>query len=121
MGSGSCSARCLRRDRRGVGSHCPFARLRHGHYRAVVPEPRPGTDTSPAAEELQFAVWRRMTPMQKCAAFQQLQATAEAFATAGLKRRYPHASERELFLRRVALHLDRETMVRCYGWDPEAQ
>lgn len=85
-----------------------------------MPEPRPGTDTSPAAEELQFAVWRRMTPMQKYAAFRQLQAMAEAFATAGLKRRYPHASERELFLRRVALHLDRETMVRCYGWDPEA-
>jgi hypothetical protein len=61
-----------------------------------------------------------MTPMQKYAAFWQLQAMAEAFAIAGLKRRHPGATDRELFLRRVAMHLDRDTMLRCYGWDPEA-
>jgi len=90
-----------------------------GGYPGSVPEPSPVTDTTPAAEELQFAVWRQMTPMQKYAAFWQLQAMAEAFAIAGLKRRHPGATDRELFLRRVAMHLDRDTMLRCYGWDPE--
>jgi len=90
-------------------------------YGAHVPLQRTAlTDTSPAAEELQFAVWRQMTPTQKYAAFRQLQAMAEAFATAGIKRRHPHADGHEVFLRRIALHLDRDTMVRCYGWDPEA-
>jgi len=32
---------------------------------------------------------------------------------------YPEASEREIFLRVAARRLDRETMVRAYGWDPE--
>jgi len=86
-----------------------------------VSEDRPATDTSPEAEELQFAVWRQMTPAQKYAAFRRLQAMADAFATAGIRRRYPQADEREVLLRRIALHLDRDTMVRCYGFDPQAQ
>ena len=32
----------------------------------------------------------------------------------------PHASEHEVLLRLAALHLDRETMIRAYGWDPES-
>ncbi len=105
--------------RRGAVPGARLGLAGEGDYPCCVHEPRPGTDTSAAAEELQFAVWRRMTPMEKYAAFRQLQDMAEAFAVAGLKRRHPGASERELFLRRVAMHLDRETMVRCYGWDPE--
>jgi hypothetical protein len=85
----------------------------------MVPDPAAISDTSPAAEQLQFEIWRRMSPAEKFAAFLDLQATAEAFAEAGIRRRYPLADAREVFLRRVAMHLDRDTMVRCYDWDPE--
>jgi hypothetical protein len=31
---------------------------------------------------------------------------------------YPQASEREVFLRVAARRLDRDSMIRAYGWDP---
>lgn len=77
-------------------------------------------DTSFVAERLQFDVWRRMTPAQKFAAFLDLQATAIALAEAGIRLRHPGADAREVFLRRTAKMLDRQTMVRVYGWDPDS-
>jgi hypothetical protein len=38
----------------------------------------------------------------------------------GVRHLYPNAGEREIFLRTAARHLDRETMVKVYGWDPES-
>ncbi|MCB9877784.1 MAG: hypothetical protein H6835_09305 [Planctomycetes bacterium] len=75
-------------------------------------------DTSLDAERRQFEIWAGMTPAQKFEAFAQLMAMAQALADAGIRRRYPHADEREVFLRRAARTLDAETMRRCYGWDP---
>ena len=37
---------------------------------------------------------------------------------AGVRRTYPQADHREVFLRTAARRLDRETMIRVYGWDP---
>jgi len=31
---------------------------------------------------------------------------------------YPEADEREIFLRVAARRLDRDTMIKVYGWDP---
>ena len=76
-------------------------------------------DTSLVAERQQFEIWRRMTPAEKFGAFLDLQATTIALAEAGIRLRYPTASAREVFLRRVARHLDRTTMMRVYDWDPE--
>jgi hypothetical protein len=45
-------------------------------------------------------------------------ATAEALGFAGLRLRYPDASERELRLRLASMRYDRETMIRAFGWDP---
>ncbi len=78
------------------------------------------SDTSLAAERAQFAIWRRMTPAEKFAAFLDLQQTAIDLAEAGIRLRYPQADAREVFLRRVARRLDRGTMLRLYGWDPDA-
>ena len=36
-----------------------------------------------------------------------------------IRRDYPNASDREVFLRVASRHLDRETMIAAYGWDPE--
>jgi hypothetical protein len=86
-----------------------------------VTEERPlAADTPLAAEHAQFAIWRRMTPTEKFAAFLDLQQTAIALAEAGIRLRHPHADEREVFLRRVARTLDRATVLRLYGWAPDA-
>jgi hypothetical protein len=64
----------------------------------------------------------RATPVWK--KFQQVANATEAcraFARAGILRRHPDASEKEVKLRLAALSLDRETMIRVYGWDPEVE
>ena len=77
-------------------------------------------ERSLATEHAQFAIWRRMTPAEKFAAFLDLQQTAIALAEAGIRLRHPQADAREVFLRRVARTLDRATMLRLYGWAPDA-
>ena len=37
-----------------------------------------------------------------------------------VRRMYPQADDREVFLRAAARRLDRDTMIRVYGWDPQA-
>ena len=36
-----------------------------------------------------------------------------------VRREYPRATEREVFLRAAALRLGNETVRRVYGWSPE--
>ncbi len=38
---------------------------------------------------------------------------------ANVRQTYPRADDREVFLRVAARHLDRDTMVRVYDWDPD--
>jgi hypothetical protein len=78
-------------------------------------------DTDEKAEQILVELARK-TPIWK--KFRQVSDTSEtvrAFALAGLKRRYPHASEKEIRLRLAALFLDRDTVIKVYGWDPEKE
>ncbi|MBL8756093.1 MAG: hypothetical protein JNK15_22560 [Planctomycetes bacterium] len=86
-----------------------------------VSDPRPlAMDTSADAEARQFAIWASMTPAEKFAAFEDLHRLAIALAEAGIRMRHPQASDREVFLRRVARSDNRRTMSAAYGWAPEA-
>lgn len=80
----------------------------------------PYADTDPRA----FAAWvdlqRRMTPGEKLAAVFAATEFVMRLQEDGVRRLYPEASPREVFLRAAARRLDRETMIRAYGWDPEA-
>jgi hypothetical protein len=40
-------------------------------------------------------------------------------ARAELRMRYPSATDREIDLRLRSRTLDRETMIRAFGWDPD--
>ncbi|MFT4844223.1 MAG: hypothetical protein ACI90M_004705 [Candidatus Azotimanducaceae bacterium] len=83
-------------------------------------EERPlAADTNLHAESMQRAVWQSLSPTEKLAAFFDLQDTAIALAEAGIRMRYPQATSKEVFLRRVARTLDTATMERVYGWSPE--
>ena len=82
----------------------------------------PGDDTSPEARRVQVEGYRRMSPQQKLARVFSLNRTLECLASARIKAWYgPQLSERELRLRLAALRLDRDTMVRVFGWDPDIE
>jgi hypothetical protein len=78
-------------------------------------------DTHPDVDRLQFEAFARMSPSEKCARVLSLIATARRLAAQGIRERHPGASEREVFLRLVSTWLDRDTVVRAYGFDPETE
>ena len=78
------------------------------------------TDTDPRAMEVWLELLRKMTPEEKLARSLELSELAFRMSEAGVRRAYPHAGEREVFLRAAARRLSREQMIAAYGWDPES-
>ena len=76
-------------------------------------------DTSPEALEVFFEIQRRRTPEQKLADVFELSQGLFETSEAGVRLRYPDASEREVFLRAVAAKTPRDLMIKAYGWDPD--
>lgn len=62
-------------------------------------------DTSPDAERLQVALWRRMSPLDKCRLVAEMTRSVESLSLTGIQRRHPDASERECLLRLAVLKL----------------
>lgn len=89
--------------------------------RVGLDQATPFDDAPPEVQRLVVEGWRRMTPAEKVAQVRRLTDTARRFALAGIRRRHPEASERELRLRLASYWLDRETMVRYLDWDPEVE
>ena len=96
----------------------------------VLQESRPGPalpsdpidDTSPEARAMMIEAYRRMTPEQKLQRVADLNRAVERMALARIRRQYgPDLDEREERLRLAALRIDRETMIRAFGWDPEIE
>ncbi len=77
------------------------------------------SDTDPRALEVFLECQRRLTPSEKVQGMLSLTRMVFETAEAEVRRRHPGISEREAFLRTAARHLDRETMMRVYGWDPQ--
>ena len=77
-------------------------------------------DTDPEALQVFIELHRKMTPGQHLAQIFELVEFGEGLQRSSVKAMYPDADEREVFLRVAARRLDRETMIKVYGWDPEA-
>ena len=75
-------------------------------------------DTDSKAFEVLIELQRKMSPGDKLACVLKSSAMLMALTEANVRRLYPQASEREVFLRAAARHLDRDTMIRAYSWDP---
>jgi hypothetical protein len=75
-------------------------------------------DTDPRALEVFLHLQRKMTAGEKIRAVFALNDLVRRIAEAGIRAQYPTASESEIFLRSAARRLDRDTMIRVYGWDP---
>jgi hypothetical protein len=78
------------------------------------------SDTDPAALEVFLDLQRRMPPEKKLAMVFSSIRLLSGLGEAAIRRDYPTASDREIFLRQAARRLDRETMIRVYDWDPDA-
>ena len=76
-------------------------------------------DTSEKVDRLQFDLFRKMSLSERVAIFRAINDSVQKLARMGIRLRYPDAPPREVFLRLAATRLDRETMIRVYGWDPE--
>jgi len=77
------------------------------------------TDTDPRALAVFLECQRRMTPSEKVQGMLQLAQAALDTMEQEVRRQNPGLDQRAAFLRTAALHLDRATMIRVYGWDPE--
>jgi hypothetical protein len=71
-------------------------------------------DTTRKIEDMQVARWRAMTPAEKARLISSWSRLVDAVALAGIRQRYPHASDRECFLRLAMLKLGRDLAQRAY-------
>ncbi len=72
-------------------------------------------DTTPEAWRTYLELLRRMTPEQKLQRAFDLTRLVRSFAEAGLRERYPNATDREIFLRRVRQEWGPELFRKVYG------
>jgi hypothetical protein len=79
----------------------------------------PGVDTHADVEQMMLEHWRRATPEQKLARMFGMGHMVNELARAELRSRYPDATDREIDLRLRSRTLDRLTMIRAFGWDPD--
>jgi hypothetical protein len=77
------------------------------------------SDTTEAADRLQFEMLRAMSEGKKAEILAGLLVAGAQLAMTGIRLRYPNASKREQTLRYAARLLDRQVMVDVFGWDPQ--
>jgi hypothetical protein len=78
------------------------------------------SDTARSAEAFVIEGYRSMSAADKLRRVDDLNEAILELAAARIRReRGVDIPERELRLRLASLWLDRETMVRVFGWDPE--
>ena len=75
-------------------------------------------DTDSKAFEVLVELQRKMSAGDKLACVLKTSAMWMALTEQNVRKLYPQASEREVFLRAAARRLDRDTMIRAYHWDP---
>ena len=72
-------------------------------------------DTSPEAWRQYWDILRRMSPEEKLQRAFDLSRMVRTLAEAGLRERFPHADEREIFFRRVRQEWGAALFRRVYG------
>lgn len=75
------------------------------------------SDTSLEVERAQVELWRRMSPLEKACAVTEISRAVQQLSLAGIRLRYPEASERERMLRLAILKLGRPLACKVH---PEA-
>jgi len=78
-------------------------------------------DTDPETERLLIELSRNRPIWKQFRQVGALNRMTRAFAMAGIRQRYPEASEEEVRRRLAAVLFDRETVIKVFGWDPEIE
>ena len=76
-------------------------------------------DTAPARWKCGGASCGRGPPGERIAIAFAMTDFVPRLSESGVRARHPGASEREVFLRSVALRLPKDLMIRAYGWHPD--
>lgn len=71
-------------------------------------------DTPFEVEQVQIAMWRRMTPEHKAQIVASMCRGMHEAATYGVQMRYPHADQREQFLRLAILRLGHDLATEAF-------
>jgi hypothetical protein len=77
------------------------------------------SDTSPEVERMMIELWQRATYEQKLQKVLSIGRSINELVRSYLRTQYPDATSREIELRLAARNLDRETMIKVFGWDPD--
>jgi hypothetical protein len=72
-------------------------------------------DTSPEAWKVFIEAQRRLSPSEKLQLTFEYSEFVRQIALAGCRQRYPHAGEREIFLREARKRLGRDLFHKAYG------
>ena len=81
----------------------------------------PLSDTSPEAEKVLVELYRRAPSWKKLRQVSELTRMVQELALSDIRRRHPHADEREQKLRLASRWLSPEIMRTVFGWDPEKE
>jgi hypothetical protein len=76
-------------------------------------------DTDPEAFRVLIEIRRNMTFDERFRQFLEMSEMVLRGYEDRVRREYPQAGEREVFLRAAALRLGNETVGRVYGWSPD--
>lgn len=76
-------------------------------------------DTHPDVEKIIIEAYRRMTPAERVAKMRQLNEWGSQLAFAEVRRRYPDAPEREIWLRVASRHISADLMRKAFDWNPD--
>lgn len=79
------------------------------------------SDTNPVSEKILIEGFRKMPAWRKLELLSQMVDTCRLFALAGLRKRYPEASDGELKRRLASCFLERSLVMKAYGWDPDRE
>jgi hypothetical protein len=79
--------------------------------------PGPTNDTHPKIEAFLIEGYRKMSPTQKLERVRALTRAVQELALLDVRRRHPNADAREQALRVASRWIERDLMVRAFGWD----
>jgi hypothetical protein len=82
----------------------------------IHPRPLGVPDTPADVRAMQAGLVGALTPIERARLIRDLTLGASMLAVAGLRRRHPQATERELLLRLAVLRLGADVVERVYGW-----
>jgi len=77
------------------------------------------TDTSPEARQILIQLYRKMPPEKKLHLVFDAYQTGKHLAMAGLRQRYPHASDKGIWRLWARRHLGEELFAAVYGADAD--